>query len=198
MTSSVQRGLRRTVAPTFLPVDVAGLKRQAGINVNDDNELLQEYVEAAADFAENYQERCLRQSTWQAVYDGFPSCGVFYVPKPRLVSVSFVKYLDAAGTLTTLATSCYTTDIISEPGRIALKYGQVWPTTLDQIASVTVEFVAGYASAAAIPARTRQAIRALASHWYECREPVVVGESVANVPLSVTDLLNEDKFLSYR
>lgn len=198
MSSQAPSGLRRTVAPTFPAIDVASLKGHGEIVHNDDNAILADYIEAATDYAERVQERCLRLSTWQAVYDCFPSSGVFYVPMPRLVAVTSIAYVASGGTNTTLATSYYTVDAISEPGRVALAYGQTWPQTRDQIAAVTMTYTAGYASAALIPARTRQAIRMLAAHWYENREAVVVGESVANVPLSVNDLLNEDRLVSYR
>lgn len=41
-----------------------------------------------------------------------------------------------------------------------------------------------------VPQELRHALMLTAAHWYEHREPVVVGMSVADVPLSVTALLN--------
>ena len=42
-----------------------------------------------------------------------------------------------------------------------------------------------------IPRRAAQAIRLLVSHWYEIREPVVVGVVPAQVPFSVSRLINQ-------
>jgi uncharacterized phiE125 gp8 family phage protein len=183
------------VAPTFAAISNAACRLHCRVTTNDENALLDDYIESATDFAETYQNRCLRTSTWQAVYDYFPD--ELYLPNPPLQSAT-IAYLDSAGVSQALATTVYTVDAISQPGRIALKYTQSWPVTYGQIAAVTVTFVAGYTSAALIPARTKQAIRIIASHWYENREPIVVGMAVNTVPLSVIDLLDQDKFVSYR
>lgn len=192
------RGLRRTVAPTFRAIDLVQLKQQSRIDGDDEDMLLIEYIEAATDFVERDQGRALLQSTWQAVYDEWPDCGVFYLPNPPLISVSSITYLDESGASQTLSSSVYSVDAVSQPGRVSLAYGQSWPVILSQQAAITVTFLAGYSSAANVPQRTKQAIRILAGHWFKCREPVVIGASVANVPLSVTELLEPDRILSYR
>jgi len=192
-------GLKRTVAPTLRIISVSAFKLHHNVPDDDTDTLIEEYIEAATDFAEQYQRRCFRDSTWQALYDCFPSGGVFYVPIPPLIADSVsITYLDEAGASQTLASSVYTVDAISQPGRVALAYGQSWPSTYGQIGAVTLQFDAGYETVAAVPARTKQAIRKLVSHWVENKEPMIVGTVVAKVPLSVTDLLDQDRFVSYR
>ncbi|MGD9644423.1 MAG: hypothetical protein AB7U73_01850 [Pirellulales bacterium] len=191
-------GLKRTVAPTIQAVDLAGFKRHHGIDIPDLDLTLLEYIDAATEWCERYQCRALRQSTWAAVYDCFPADGVFYLPMPPLIAVSSITYLDAAGVSQTLDADVYTVDAISEPGRVALAYGQSWPTTLAQIAAVTITYTAGYTSATLIPAMTRQAIRLLVSHSYENKEAVAVGAPAALVPLSAIDLLEADRMVEYR
>ncbi len=191
------RGLKRTIAPTFQPVEISDLRSNAGQSLNDDDLELRDCIEAAADYVEQYQGRALGRSTWQAVYDCFPANGVFYVPMPPLVSV-VITYLDTAGASQTLSSSLYTVDIVSEPARIGVAYSRVWPLTLGQIGAVTLTMVCGYAAAGDIPARRRQLVRKLANHSYEYREPIIVGESIASVPYSVQDLLDADRLLRYR
>lgn len=193
------------MAPTFPAVSLTSLKRHSNISFADDDLSFLEYLDAATDFIQDQQERCLRQSTWQAVFDEFPSCGgygsgpaVFYLPLPPLVSVTSIAYVDTTGATQTLSPSTYVVDTAAQPGRIALASQQIWPDTICQIAAVTITFVAGYASEDLIPAQTRQAIRHLTSHWYEQREPIVVGMSVANVPFSVMDLIEKGRFVTYR
>lgn len=173
------------------------MQREHGhIDTEEDRALIQTYVDAATEYAEKEQGRCLRQATWQAVWDAWPSSGMFYLPNPPLVSVTSITYYDTDGVSQTLATTYYITDIIGEPGRILLD--EVPPTADARPGAIKVTYVAGYATAPAIPAITRHAIRQLAQLWYEQREPVVVGAGVATVPFSVNDLLNQNKFLSYR
>lgn len=192
------RGLRRTVAPTLRAVDLNSFKVHAGYEDDDQDTLISEYIDAATDYAEEYQNRCWRLSTWQATYDSFPCDGVFYLPRPPLVAVSSIAYRDTAGDSQTFSASYYVVDAISEPGRIGLAIGYSWPPIGEMLNAVTVTYTAGYSTVADIPARTRQAIRMLASHWFEQREPIVIGTIVANVPLSVVDLLDADRLISYR
>lgn len=192
------RGLKRTVAPTLQVISVATFKQHARIDVDDDDTLIAEYLEAATEYVEKYQNRCWRQATWQAAYDCFPADCVFYLSLPPLVSVTSIVYLDSAGDSQTLSTDYYTVDAISQPGRVALKFGQVWPSTYDQIGAVTITYVAGYSSASDVPARVKHAIRLVAAHSYENREPVNIGSITSSIPLSATEIMSEDRFVSYR
>lgn len=205
-TSRLQspRGIKRIVAPTFLAVEVASLKLHGRIDADDENVLIADYIEAATNFVESQQNRCLRLSTWQAVYDSFPPDGVFYIDNPPLVALvtdddyDGITYVDSDGDTQVLAAASYVVDAISQPGRVALAYGQVWPTIRSQIGSIVLTYTAGYATAAEIRATTRQAIRVLAQHLYEFREPIVTGTIVAAVPMSVMDMIHEDKLMAYR
>lgn len=187
------------MAPTFRAIDLSRVKLHARADAEDTEEdsLLLDYVEAATEYVGRMQNRSLRSSTWQAIYDAWPECGEFYLPFPPLVSVSSITYL-LDGVATTVSSSVYSVDAISEPGRVFLAEDQVWPSHDQVKGGIVVTFVAGYANAAAIPATTKQAIRTLVSHWYEIREPVIVGGSVSTVPMSVDDLAAQEKFVGYR
>src|SRR3990167_7420015 len=66
------------------------------------------------------------------------------LPLPPLRSVTSITYVDQDGTTQTLSSTLYTVDSSSEPARITPAYGEVWPSTRDQVNAVTVRFVAGY------------------------------------------------------
>lgn len=186
------------MAPTLRAVDLNSFKLHARIDFDDQDVLLDQYIDAATDYAEEYQGRCWRLSTWQAVYDSFPCDGVFHLPMPRLIGVSSIVTKDYAGANQTLSSSRYVVDTVSEPGRVALAIGQYWPTLGSVIGAITITFTAGFSDVADIPARTKQAIRMLATHWFLNRETVAIGTIVAEVPLAVMDLLEADRLLSYR
>lgn len=186
------------MAPTLRAVDLNSFKLHARIDFDDQDTLLDQYIDAATDYAEEYQNRCWRLSTWQATYDSFPCDGVFYLPRPPLVAVSSIAYRDTAGDSQTFSASYYVVDATSEPGRIGLAISQVWPSIGDMLNAVTITYTAGFSDVADIPARTRQAIRMLANHWFLNREHVVTGTIVAEVPLAVMDLLEADRLISYR
>lgn len=165
-------------------------------DIHDDDQSVYEYIDSATEYAEQYQNRCLCSSAWEATYDYFPD--VFSVPIPPLVSVQEIAYTDSAGDAQVLSSSLYVVDTHSQPGRIALAYGQVWPSIQEKIGCVVVKFTAGYASASVVPARTRQAIRMLVAHWYANRESVVIGQAANVMPMGVAELLDADRLLNYR
>ena len=52
-----------------------------------------------------------------------------------------------------------------------------------------VTFAAGYGTANDVPRNLKLGMLNLVSHWYENREPVVVGQSVSDIPLSAGYLI---------
>jgi hypothetical protein len=42
-----------------------------------------------------------------------------------------------------------------------------------------------------VPADLLHAVKMLAGHWYENREPIIVGQAISNVPWSVNALLDQ-------
>ncbi len=125
----------------------------------------------------------------------------FRLPWPPLQSVSSITWLDTAGNLSTVPSSTYLVDTISEPGRVALAYGQTWPSTSAQgnaispVAGVTVTYVAGYSSSTLVPASIKQAILLVLGAWYENREEFAIDTRIVSValPLGAQALLWRNK-----
>ncbi len=125
----------------------------------------------------------------------------FRLPWPPLQSVSSITWLDTAGNLSTVPSSTYIVDTMSEPGRVALAYGQTWPSTSTQgnsispVSGVTVTYVTGYASVTQVPASIKHAILLLVAAWYENREDIIVDRriSAVSLPLGVQALLWRNK-----
>lgn len=175
------------------PVSLAEVKTWCRVDASNhtDDALLLSLITAARqsiDGPDGWLGRALMKQTWDLKLDGFPSGDVLYVPLPPLISVTSITYTDTAGSAQTLATTVYAVDTASEPARIALKYGQSWPSTYSQIDVVTIRLVCGYTSANAVPQTIKTAIKALVAHLYEHREPVQ-GGGLAEVPLHVQQSL---------
>ncbi len=86
----------------------------------------------------------LVQQSWRLTLDAFPAgAAPITLPRPPLLSVTAVEYLDTAGATQTLDSSAFVLDVESRPGRIGPLAGTVWPRSAGQIASVRVTYVAG-------------------------------------------------------
>jgi len=95
------------------------------------------------------------------------------IPAAPVTAISLVEYLDPTGTWQTL--TGWTADTRSTPARIILPLTlpQLHPT---QLPAVRVTFTAGYANAAAVPARAVVGVWLLASHYFENRVAYIAGE----------------------
>ncbi len=173
--------LSLVVEPTDEPVSLELAKIHLRVVGDDDEDDFIEdiVIPAARERAEVATRRQLSLATWDLVLEEFPASGFIEIPKPPLVSVVFVKYVDTAGVTQTLATSGYLVQAPAGPrcarGRIALPFASVWPVTLRQMGAVTVRFTAGYA--AGIPPLLKNGLLMDAGSLYEQRESVLSGNS---------------------
>jgi uncharacterized phiE125 gp8 family phage protein len=131
--------------------------------------------------------------TWDFTLDRFP-LGAIKLPVQPVTSVSYVQYVDTAGSTQTFTEGTSPDvakyDVFTDGPRstIVPKYNQVWPDTRDHPNVVTVRFVAGYT---AFPADLKQALRLLVGHQYENREAVIIGFTVIEeLPLAVQSFLS--------
>lgn len=152
-------------------------------DVEDDDAFLTNVViPAATQRAEHETHRQLVEATYDLKLDAFPC--VIEVPRPPLIAVTSVSYVDTDGVTQVLATSEYQISAPSGPrcrrARIRPAYGKSWPSTRAQMDAVTVRFTAGYGTNGVdVPALLRQGILLDIGSLYEHRESVIVGQSGA-------------------
>lgn len=167
-----------------LPVDVA----------HPEDGLIEDIlIPAMRHRAEIATNRQLTQVTYDLSLDAFDwTDGWLELPKPPLVEVVSVSYLDATGVAQVLDASTYAVDAPTGPkpsrGRLRLAYGGTWPALRDQAGAVTVRFLAGYSAlpipvvGPTCPALLKAAMLLDIATLYEHRENVVTGTIVADVP----------------
>ncbi len=138
------------------------------------------YIAAAQAHAEKITARKFVLQTWKWFLDGWSCSNRLILPFGHLNSVTHVKYTDTDAVQTTFASSNYSVSTARDPGVLALKYSQSWPTaTLHTIDSIEIQFVCGWATAGEVPADIRAAILLFASHLYKNRDAVNVGDTAA-------------------
>lgn len=181
--------------PAVEPISTATAKAQSRVNISDDDTYIDTLIAAARLAVENKLGMRLITQTWLMRLDCFPAREIL-LPYPPISAVSFVKYYDQTETLQTLSSSLYEADIYSVQPRLYPAYNEIWPTTLDHPNAVQVQYVTGYADAAALVAAKPNivlALKMLVDHWYENRSPVLAGSIVTEIPKTVDDLLNAER-----
>ena len=187
-------GLQITVQPASEPVTVSELKAQLRIPTaytNDDTEL-SSLITDARTLVELYLRRQLMPATfvltmdrfpWSSVTDpinqisprydnanyyfGTPEIFAIYIPRPPLVSVTSVVYVDQNGNSQTMDPTTYIVDTNNEPGRITPKYGFFWPPTVIQPNVITITYTAGWADASTVPGPIKRGIKLVAMSLYD-------------------------------
>lgn len=159
---------------------------------NEDEDGIRQMVVAARRYVEEYQWSALMTQTWELRLDRFPYYEIT-IPKQPLISVTSVVYNDIDNTSTTLTASTdYTVDTNSVPGRIVPAFDKWWPSTRGHIDDVTVTFIAGYGAETAVPDYIKHAIKLLVEDWYWNRGPE--GGLTNKAKTAVDRLLDIDSF----
>lgn len=188
--------LKRTSDPASEPVSLGEAKNHLRVDISDDDDLITALITAAREYVEEASRRALITQTWRLSLPQFPAAVEIELPRPPLQSVTSVTYTDSDGSSSTFASSKYSVDTDSEPGRVRLVYGEDWPSdTLAETNPVQITYVAGYGDGSSdVPQRWRQAILLTVGHWYENREAVATGGGIPKeLPLAVERLINMDR-----
>lgn len=137
-------GLKIITAPASEPVSLSEAKSHLRVDHADEDALISALITAAREECEHLLERAVAQQTLALVLDSFPAGGI-QLPRPPVVSVTSVEYVDQDGVTQTMSSADYLLDDAQQPSWLLLAYGEEWPQTRDQANAVTVTYVAGYA-----------------------------------------------------
>jgi uncharacterized phiE125 gp8 family phage protein len=179
--------------PDAEPVTLDEAKRHARIFIDadaDENLFIASLIVAAREKLESKLSRAFVSRTMEATLSAFPTadCGLIRLPKPPLLSVESITYIDADG-VNTIDPSAYAVDE-GTPGTVQSAPGSGWPILPAAFPSaVKIRYTAGYGAPADVPAVAKLCIKMLVAHWYDRREPIAAG-SFADIPYTVDSLLD--------
>ena len=164
----------------------------------EDLATLQALLSVAREFVENHTGRALLPTGYRLLSTDWTGGQITWsgdsitLDRSPLLSVQSVKYI-AAGetTLTTLAPADYAVITGTTPGGILLHVDP--PALAERPDAVQIEFTAGHATAAEIPAVLLHALRLLVSNFYEQRAPINVGNITSELPLGLRHLLDSQR-----
>jgi uncharacterized phiE125 gp8 family phage protein len=172
-------GLKLETAPSEEPVTLDELRDHCRVFGTAEDDLLVLRGKAARRWCEAFTFRQFVTATFRLSLDGFPR--EFSLPRPPLVSVEEITYIDVDGVEQELDDSAYRVDTVGEPGRVQPAYGTCWPSARRVAGSVQVVLDAGFGAAAAVPEEFKAAILIVAADLHLHREDTIVGASIATI-----------------
>lgn len=179
--------LTMTTPPSSDPVTLYEAKEAARVEHNVDDAFIVALIEAATEHVQAVLGRQLTPATYELSLGGFPQSGRLSLPRAPVTSVLSVNYRDTDGALQPFEDFLFWAHA---DGPFLSPKGW-WPATSHQPDAVVVEFVAGFPTGK-VPARAKLIILQLVAHWYEHREPSIVG-TVSQVPHHITRLINSTR-----
>lgn len=197
-----------SVAPAALAVDLTEAKTFMRVDASTEDTQITTMIKAAIGYVEKHISKKLINQTWNTFYDCFPNYqsgndewwdgvrdgainqltgayGALQLPFEQVSSVTSIETFDNTDTSFAFAGSNYYTSLIE--GKISLRLGSVWPTTvLRPQDGIKVIGVFGYgATSTAIPDDIRQAILMIVSKLYEHRGDNVEGEEARTTAFTI-------------
>lgn len=135
-----------STGPEMEPLTKEEVKTHLGIEgVEGFDERLDQLIAGARARVERTTGRRLLNQTLAIYSDHFPPCRELKLSVAPVSSITSIQYYDVDGNLQTFSSTKYHTDTITEPGRIMLVDGEVWPDTqVGRPNAVVITLVAGY------------------------------------------------------
>ena len=176
---------------TSAVVTAAEFKTHARIYHTQDDAYIATLILSATQVIEHETRRALIERNFTLQLEGFPADREIVLPRSPLSTVTEVQYEAPNGSFLTLDTVSYHTYSVNGVGRVVLSSTASWPTTLNTGGlDVYVNFTAGYgATSASVPAALRHAVLLQATHMYENRTSVNIGNIVNEIPMTVQRLI---------
>ena len=190
MTDGLRTNLSDTGA-TSAVITASEFKTHARVYHTQDDTYIATLILVATQCIEHETRRALIHRTFNLKMSAFPADGEIILPRSPMSSVQNISYTDKDGNLQVVPAGNYHTYSVNGVGRVVLKSTAAWPVTLNTGGmDVDVEFVAGYgATSASVPVALKQAVLLWATHWYENRTSVNVGNLVTELPMTVQRLI---------
>jgi hypothetical protein len=206
------------VATTVEPITLVEARGVLRLDTTAHDTYVDTLIVAAREFFEESTGRALLQQDWVAAISGLPTLAdgadvwwdgvregtisdlgasvarAIELPRAPLMDVlSIVSYDESNNATTDNVLTSYYKDTISEPGKLVLNNGSIWPVFTRPVNGLEINYRAGYgATADLVPVAIRNAIKMLVQHWYE--NPNVISEnSVNKIPVGVMNIIQRYK-----
>ena len=182
----------KITSPTALAVSLDEVKDHLRIERDDvDFDVdLDALIRAAQSYIESETHQTIIDTTYEAVFDDFPSDALL-IPGWPIQSIGSITYYDELGAQIPLGS--YQSDLSKSPVRICPVVGEPWPVTqAGRIGAVKVQFTAGYGTSdITTPPMLKAMVKLLVAHWFKNREGITNKGTPMSYPLAFEALRDQ-------
>lgn len=190
-----------TTPPSAEPVSLEEAKKHLMVDHPEDDTLITGLITSARQQVEDFCQRSVIDQTLTVTLDRFPlpSDGTgnrLYLPRPTLIEIDSIEYLDSNGDTQTLDPDDLIIDASDLETALRPGYGTSWPSVRHCASAVEIVYSSGWANAAAVPAAIKTGMMLLIGHWYKNREEVTAG-STNQLPVAFEALCRPWRCMRY-
>lgn len=152
------------------PVTLEEAKLHCCVEHDQDNELIESFIQSATDFAQRRTGRYFLYQRWRFFLDCFPKNEINFTCAP-IFDLEGIQYYDVENNLQTLDQNTYEVDLVTEPA--AIKPKAAWPKTTNGYNKVLITAGLGYGDQEQaidnLPASIKIAINLMVADLYRNR-----------------------------
>ncbi len=184
-------GLSLATAPASEPITLTEAKTHCRVDHTADDTYISSLITAARQHIENKLGRRLMTQTWDLFLDRFPiGMRDMRLPWGPWQSITWIKYIDLAGTLQTWVSTDYNLDSASFENRLYLSWTKIYPVPRVIQNAVTIRHVSGVAT---LNENLKQAVRILVEHWYNTARGIETGYKTEKHQQVVDALISSER-----
>lgn len=179
--------------PAAMPVSLPEAKAHLRVDHDDEDDLIEDAVKAAAAYLDGWSGvlgRAVVAQTWRQDFDGW--CNKMRLPIGPVTSIANIKSRNSAGQISTVDEDDYSLRFDQSGAYASFNSSFGYPGDLHESAPISIEYVAGPATAAP---QVKQMVKLLIGHWYANREAVAEG-SFSELPMAVASLIEQYRRVS--
>ncbi len=151
------------------------------VSGNDDDTLIQIYLNAAIKRVENYRQSVVMSSEWELYLKYWPNSA--NLQKHPVSAINSVKYYDDDNVLQTVSASNYRLQDFRVPCRLEFDSDFTEPSVYDREYPIVVNFQAGYLAASSVDAVIKHVTLLELGTYHEIRQTEMAGMGLANVQM---------------
>jgi len=154
--------------PAVEPIGLDEMRAFLRLDDSAQDDLVASLIKATRHCVEASSGRLLIAQTWRLALDRWPESPAVSLPLSPLIAIETIRVFNGTGTAEILASALYRLDAAADPPRVIID--AVAPAPGRSLHGIELDLRVGYgATADAVPAPLRQAIRMLAARWFEHR-----------------------------
>lgn len=197
-------------------ITIEDVERQIRFSLSNQSEHIVQLIQAVREQGESVTRRALKPTNKILTLDTFPSGrGIIEIPNAPLRSITSITYFDGSGILQTIDSSLYKISsgnnvFPQQLSRVMPIYGESWPSTLDDVDVVTINYVCGYGTVLnsesvyetiELPKAIKQWMLINIANLYNNPETIVVSnvnrQSLVQIPMIANSLIANYKIAGW-